>query len=216
MSGPDFALEAAHAALGPVCGVDEVGRGPWAGPVVAGAAILNLESSPEGLNDSKQLSAKRREALAAALWADAGAVLALGAASVREIERLGLGPACDLAMVRAIARLRLRPGFALVDGRRLPRGLPCAGLAVVKGDARSQSIAAASIIAKVARDRAMSRLHHRRPFYGWDRNAGYGVSVHAEGILTFGLTPHHRRNFKPIAAIVHAGGGGGEDDVLTR
>lgn len=195
MDGPDFSFEDAAPAA-PVCGVDEAGRGPWAGPVAAAAAILPPGLRIEGLNDSKKLSEPRREALFEAIMnvAEVG----VGLASVEEIDALNILVASDLAMTRALAALPRRPAFALIDGARLPRGLPCPGLAIVKGDGRSASIAAASIVAKVARDRIMRDLGAAFPEYGWDRNKGYGVAAHAAALRRYGVTPHHRRSFKPI------------------
>jgi ribonuclease HII len=195
---PDFALEdalGAGAPPGPVCGIDEVGRGPWAGPVVAGAAILDRARAPVGLDDSKRLAPRRRDALAAALRDSAE--VGLGMASVAEIEALGLGPATALAMRRAVEALPRAPAFALVDGPRAP-ALPCPAAAVVRGDARCPSIAAASIVAKVARDAIMTALAAEFPGYGWERNMGYGVAAHRAGLRRLGVTPHHRRRFAPI------------------
>ncbi len=192
--GPDFRFET-EAPAGPVCGVDEVGRGPWAGPVVTAAVILDPATAPEGLNDSKKLSAKKREALFDQLQ---DAPHGVGIATVEEIDRLNILHATYLAMQRAIAALPVQPGFALIDGNRIPQDLPCPAWAIVKGDARSASIAAASIIAKVARDRMMAELAEEFPGYGWETNAGYGVPAHREGLIRLGVTPHHRRSFKPI------------------
>ena len=213
---PDFSLEDAIA--GPVAGMDEAGRGPWAGPVVAAAVILDRNACPEGLNDSKQLSAKRREALFEAL--EASAQIGIGLASVAEIDRLNILGANDLAMCRAVedlitpdpdraaARPHPPPGaqrlcrdrgcHVLIDGNRVPRALGLAASAIVKGDGRSLSIAAASIIAKVTRDRIMADLAARYPGYGWETNKGYGTRAHAEALLRLGVTEHHRRSFKPI------------------
>ncbi len=200
----DGAFEtAARARLGAgalVCGVDEAGRGPWAGPVHAGAAILDPARVPQGLADSKALSARRREALAEALRDCA--ICGVGVASVEEIDGLGLGPAADLAMIRAIEALGVAPAWVIVDGRRLPRGLKHPGEWLVKGDARSLSVAAASILAKVARDAEMDRLASENPGYGWERNRGYGTAAHAEALKRLGVTPHHRRSFKPIHNIL--------------
>lgn len=199
---PDFSLESIllerHG--GPVAGVDEVGRGPWAGPVLAAAAILKPDA-PDGvlgaLNDSKKLTAARREALALAIpdcaW------VGIGAASVREIDRINILAASHLAMRRAVARLPLAPGACLVDGNRLP-DLDCPAEAVVKGDSRSLSIAAASIVAKVLRDRLMARLAARYPAYKWQNNAGYGTKAHQDGLAGAGVTAHHRLSFAPIRA----------------
>lgn len=192
--GPDFRFET-EAPAGPVCGVDEVGRGPWAGPVVTAAVILDPETAPTGLDDSKKLSRKKREALFEQLQT---APHAIGIASVEEIDRLNILHATYLAMQRAIAALPEQPGFALIDGNRIPHDLPCPAWAIVKGDARSASIAAASIIAKVTRDRMMGELAQDFPGYGWETNAGYGVPAHRAGLIRLGVTPHHRRSFKPI------------------
>lgn len=206
---PDFDLERILIERygGPVAGVDEVGRGPWAGPVLAAAVILKPEAPGDllsALNDSKKLTAKRREALALAIpdcaW------IGVGAASVREIDRMNILAASHLAMRRAVARLPRAPAACLVDGNRLPR-LPCPAEAVVKGDSRSLSIAAASIVAKVLRDRLMARLAVRYPAYFWQNNAGYGTRAHQEGLAEAGVTAHHRRSFAPIRARLAIQGG---------
>ena len=206
MSRPDFSLETAQGAPSRrVAGVDEVGRGPLAGPVVACAAILDLArldpALADRLDDSKRVTAARRQEIAALLRASPGVVFALGAASVLEIEKINILQASFLAMRRAIARLPTPPDFLLIDGNRLPKELPCPALAVVKGDSRSLSIAAASILAKVTRDRAMAALALRWPHYGWENNAGYGAPVHLAGLRSAGVTPHHRRGFAPIAQM---------------
>lgn len=198
---PDFSFELA-APASPVCGIDEVGRGPWAGPVVAGAVILDPARTPEGLNDSKKLTARRREVLFDALQDHH---FGLGIATVEEIDQMNILQATYLAMRRAIAALPIRPGFALVDGNRIPPDFPCPAETIVKGDSRSLSIAAASIIAKVARDRMMAELAAEWPGYGWERNAGYGVAAHAEALRNLGVTPHHRRSFKPIHKMLCEG-----------
>lgn len=180
----------------PVCGIDEVGRGPWAGPVVASAVILDLAVAPKGLNDSKKLSAKRREALYEALQDTAE--IGVGIASVTEIDQVNILVASHIAMQRAVADLPRAPAFALIDGNRIPTGFPCPAWTLVKGDSRSVSIAAASIVAKVVRDRIMEELAQTFPGYGWETNAGYGVKAHREALETLGVTPHHRRSFKPI------------------
>lgn len=199
MSFPDLSLEHACGAT-PVCGVDEVGRGPWAGPVTACAVIFHSEP-PAGLNDSKKLTAKRREGLIEAIYATAH--VGMAEASVEEIDRLNILRASHVAMLRAVEALPVAPAHALVDGNRLPDGLPCPGTTVVKGDGRSLSIAAASIVAKVARDRLMAELAVEFPQYGWERNAGYGVKAHAEALAEYGVTPHHRRSFRPIHNILY-------------
>jgi len=184
----------------PVCGVDEVGRGPWAGPLVAGAAILSPDHGIEGIADSKALTRECRERIAAQL--QERAIVAIGIVEVAEIDLFGLTVANDLAMARAVAALPELPRYALVDGRRIPRDLGCDCEAIIKGDALSLSIAAASIVAKVARDRIMGELAKIYPHYGWETNAGYGVAAHRRALTEHGVTPHHRRCFAPIREIL--------------
>ena len=191
----DFALEAACGCVR-VCGVDEVGRGPWAGPVVAAAVILNRDWDAAGVDDSKRLTAAARARLRREI--EAHAEIGTGQASVCEIDRLNILNATLLAMRRAVAALPRVPECALVDGNRLP-DLPCPAQAVTGGDARSLSIAAASIVAKVERDRLMAGLAADFPGYGWERNAGYGTPEHAAALERLGVTPHHRRSFAPVA-----------------
>lgn len=183
-----------------VAGVDEAGRGPLAGPVVAAAVILDPDRIPPGLNDSKRLTPARREALAPEIRAQA--LWALGLASVQEIDALNILRASHLAMCRALAALPARPDLALVDGNLLPRELPCPGQAVVKGDSRSLSIAAASILAKVERDRIMAGLDRECPGYGWAENAGYPTASHRQALIRLGPTPHHRRSFGPVRKVL--------------
>nr|WP_232830379.1 ribonuclease HII [Oceanicella sp. SM1341] len=202
---PDLSREAA---IGPgVIGIDEVGRGPWAGPVVAAAVMLE-GWLPEGVNDSKRLSLRRREGLYEAIMAQA--VVGIGQATVEEIEFHNISRATTLAMLRAVEALPGRPAFALVDGNRVPAGLPCPAEAIVRGDALCASIAAASIIAKVTRDRAMAALALQHPGYGWERNVGYGTAEHAAALLELGVTAHHRRTFKPIHKMLY------EESALTH
>jgi len=200
---PNFDLETAVRLAGArnVAGVDEVGRGPWAGPVVAAAVILDPQAIPDGLNDSKQLSAKRRADLANQL--QDCAQIGIGQASVAEIDDLNILRASHLAMERAVAALPIAPDHVLVDGNQIPRGLNHRCDAVVKGDSISVSIAAASIVAKIWRDRLMVDLAQQHPGYGWDTNAGYGTKLHQDGLRKFGVTPHHRRSFKPIHKILY-------------
>ena len=193
---PDMSLEAALP--GVVCGVDEAGRGPWAGPVLAAAVILDPRRVPAGIDDSKKLTAAKRDALCAALLACAR--IGIGAASVREIDALNILRATLLAMRRAVDALPVRPDHALIDGNRVPM-LGCAATAIVQGDARSLSIAAASIVAKVTRDRLMQRLAARYPAYGWDSNMGYGAPAHQAGLAQAGVTPHHRLSFAPVHRV---------------
>lgn len=193
-SGPDMMLE--KACGGVVCGVDEAGRGPWAGPVSAAAVILDPRKTPKGLNDSKLLTAKRREALELEIKETAIA-FAVGFASVAEIAELNILHATGLAMRRAVETLTPAPAFALVDGNyAFP--LPCAVKTVVKGDSLSCSIAAASILAKVARDRLMAELDERYPGYGFSSHKGYRAQAHADGLLKLGPCPEHRLGWAPV------------------
>lgn len=195
MKLPDMKLETAQPRQ-PVCGIDEVGRGPWAGPVLAAAVILPPDHGIAGINDSKKLSAPKRRRLCAEILAIAS--VGIGAASVAEIDDINILAASHLAMCRAARNLPRNPAFALIDGNRIPNALPCPALAVIGGDGLSQSIAAASIVAKVTRDKIMADLALEHPGYGWERNAGYGVSAHRAALERLGVTPHHRRSFKPI------------------
>ena len=197
---PDFAFETAAAARGclRIAGVDEVGRGPLAGPVTAAAVILDPENIPDGLHDSKTLSARTRQRLAAEIMASAQ--VAIAHASVEEIEQINILRAAHLAMRRAIRALQ--PDHAIIDGNRLPRDLPCPAETVVKGDARSLSIAAASIVAKVTRDGIMVDLAQQHPGYDWDRNMGYPTQRHISALEELGITPHHRRTFRPVHNIL--------------
>ncbi len=203
MARPDFTHEHAARALGHarIAGVDEVGRGPLAGPVTAAAVILDPARVPEGLDDSKKLSAARRAALCAALM-DCAEV-SVAHASVAEIDSLNILRAAHLAMERAIAGLDPAPGMVLIDGNLIPRGLTLPARAIVRGDAASLSIAAASIVAKQVRDRLMRDLAQQFPGYGWERNAGYPSKAHRDALLNLGVTPHHRRSFKPVHNILY-------------
>nr|WP_085819064.1 ribonuclease HII [Roseovarius halotolerans] len=203
MNGPDFSLELAAQASGArrIAGVDEVGRGPLAGPVTAAAVVLDIARIPEGLNDSKRLSAKRRAELHDAIFAMAE--VSIAHASVEEIDMINILRASHLAMERAIAGLSSAPDLALIDGNMIPRGLTVPAQAVVKGDGKSLSIAAASIVAKITRDRMMWDLAQQFPGYGWETNAGYPSKSHREALQNIGLTPHHRRSFKPVHNILY-------------
>lgn len=196
---PDFSFELEIG--GRVVSVDEVGRGPLAGPVMAAAVVLNPDDIPEGLNDSKALSAKRREALYTELMARAD--VSVGSASVQEIDEHNILRASHIAMVRAIAGLSVEPDHVLIDGNMVPRGLNLAATTVIKGDARSLSIAAASIVAKIRRDRLMVDLAQQHPGYGWETNMGYPSKSHREALQNIGVTPHHRRSFKPVHNILY-------------
>jgi ribonuclease HII len=191
---PDLSHERASGGL--VCGVDEVGRGPLAGPVVAAAVVLDLDHMPTALkraiDDSKVLPPDERRAIHAEL--PRCALIGVGAASVAEIERFNILRASLMAMRRAVLKLGILPDEALVDGNQKPL-LPCPVTTVVDGDAKSLSIAAASIAAKVTRDALMTDLALRHAGYGWEHNAGYGTPDHKAAIRSLGLTPHHRRKF---------------------
>jgi ribonuclease HII len=198
-SGIERALRGEFGPL--VAGVDEVGRGPLAGPVVACAVIMPPDvRAIRGVDDSKQLSREERERLARLIWARAVAV-ALGAASAREIDRLNIFQATVLAMRRALARLAITPHHVLVDGNPL-RTLGVPHRAVVGGDARCYSVACASIVAKVTRDRLMRALGHRHPEYSWTQNVGYATAAHLAGIELHGISPHHRRRFWSVAQML--------------
>ncbi|MFQ5567038.1 MAG: ribonuclease HII [Paracoccaceae bacterium] len=200
---PDLTAEVEYAGKdSTICGVDEAGRGPWAGPVVAAAVVLDRGRIPPGLDDSKKLTRRRRAALFEAIRAAAS--VGVGIASVGEIDTLNILRANDLAMLRAIGALDPAPGAALIDGNRVPPGLPCRARALAGGDGRSLSIAAASIVAKVTRDRIMAELADAHPGYGWECNMGYGTPQHRAALDRFGVTPHHRRSFRPIHNILCA------------
>lgn len=198
---PDFAFERAIGGL--VCGIDEAGRGPLAGPVIAAAVILPdpLPASLTGLDDSKKLSAAKREKLFAALadYARTG----VGRGEVEDIERLNILGATLLAMTRAHEALGVETMMALVDGNPPPK-LSCPVRCVIGGDGLSLSIAAASVVAKVTRDREMTILAQRFPGYGWHKNAGYGTAAHCEALKRLGPTPHHRRDFAPVREAILA------------
>ncbi len=202
---PCFTMERTEG--GRVAGVDEAGRGPLAGPVVAAAVLFCPLAYPRGvprrlaalLDDSKKLTPDRRQEAFAALR-ESRAEIGVGAASVAEILRLNILHAALLAMRRAVARLPAPPDLALIDGNQ-PPPLSCPHRCVIGGDGISLSIAAASIVAKVLRDRAMARLHARFPGYGWDSNAGYGTAAHREALLRLGATPHHRQAFGAVRLL---------------
>jgi ribonuclease HII len=206
-SGPDYAHERELAAScgGLVAGVDEAGRGPWAGPVLAAAVILNEADIPPGLDDSKKLAAARREKLCGEIERKALAI-GMGRAEVGEIDRLNILQASMLAMQRAIETLPVRPAGALIDGNRAP--VPAMEVEVrtlIGGDGLSLSIAAASIMAKVARDRLMCELAGQYPQYGFERHKGYGTRAHSEALARHGACPHHRRSFRPVRRVLEAG-----------
>ncbi|PTQ70164.1 ribonuclease HII [Celeribacter persicus] len=200
---PDYSFEKAAARRGytRIVGVDEVGRGPLAGPVVAAAVWLDPAAIPSGLNDSKALSAKRREVLYDEILASAD--VSIASCSVEEIDEINILQASLRAMERAVAGLSIKPDYVLVDGNKVPPAFGLDAEAIVKGDARSLSISAASIVAKIWRDRLMVDLAQQFPGYGWEKNAGYGTKIHMEGLRNLGVTPHHRRSFKPVHNILY-------------
>lgn len=202
---PDFSFEDDARAKGclHIAGVDEVGRGPLAGPVTAAAVILDPAHIPEGLNDSKKLTARTRARLSQEIAEHAQ--VSVAHASVEEIEEINILRASHLAMCRALDGLKTPADYALIDGNMLPRGLQCRAQAVVKGDTRSLSIAAASIMAKTCRDAIMVDLAQQHPGYGWETNMGYGSKSHIEALQNLGVTPHHRRLFKPVHNMLYQG-----------
>jgi len=202
---PDYRLESQHDM--PVAGVDEAGYGPWAGPVMAAAVILNINTMPssllDALNDSKKLSKPKREALFTALYSLNAQTcwIGVGEASPEEIDKINVREANLKAMARAIDSLELRPKTVLVDGINAPNiEIPCHK--IIKGDSLSLSIAAASIIAKVTRDKLMTKLALKHPHYSWEKNAGYGTKAHQEALKKYGITPYHRKSYKPIKALL--------------
>ena len=196
---PDFVFETELGCR--VAGVDEVGRGPLAGPVTAAAVVLDPACIPDGLDDSKKLTAKTRERLYEELLACAD--VSIAHASVAEIDEINILRASHLAMERAIAGLRVCPEHVLIDGNMIPRGLRLPATALVKGDTRSVSISAASIVAKICRDRILVDLAQQHPGYGWETNMGYGSKRHMAALPNLGVTPHHRRSFKPVHNILY-------------
>lgn len=198
---PDFTYEEQAFLDGftPVVGVDEAGRGSWAGPVVACAVILDPKVSPTeliaGLDDSKRISKKKRDKLNHLLTSSAS--IGVGVSSVEEIDKLNILQATFIAMKRSIENLGISPGMILVDGNTLP-DWPYNSRPIIKGDSRSLSIAAASIVAKVSRDRMMTNLANNYPEYGWERNAGYGTKLQQQALSEHGFTKHHRLSFKPV------------------
>jgi ribonuclease HII len=196
---PDFVFETELGCR--VAGVDEVGRGPLAGPVTAAAVVLDPACIPEGLNDSKKLSAKKRLDLYDQLLKCAD--VSIAHASVAEIDEINILRASHLAMERAIAGLRRPPAHVLIDGNMIPRGLRLPATTLVKGDTRSLSISAASIVAKVCRDCVLVDLAQQHPGYGWETNMGYGSKRHMEALMNLGVTPHHRRSFKPVHNMLY-------------
>lgn len=204
---PDFSFERMCGENGLVFGFDEAGRGPWCGPVVAACVCWpNEKIEPElasAINDSKKLSAAKREKLFPLIM-ESGAIVGIGQASAEEIDEINILQASFLAMRRAMEDVEargFRPAYALIDGNKLPNwNMPMR--AIIGGDGKSLSIAAASIVAKVTRDHIMAALAKDYPQYGWERNAGYGTKDHQAALATFGITPHHRKSYAPIKKII--------------
>ena len=194
---PDLSIESTH--TGTICGVDEAGRGPLAGPVVAAAVVLDPTQIPSGIHDSKKISKKKREQLFEAIMQVA--MVGVGRANVAEIDTLNILGATKLAMERAVEALGTHVDVALIDGNQ-PPALPCKVQAVVKGDSKSLSIAAASIIAKVTRDRVMEELDADYPGYGFAQHAGYGTKAHMAAIEHLGPCPAHRTSFAPVRKAI--------------
>ena len=201
---PSFEFE--MRVCGTVAGIDEAGRGPLAGPVVAAAAAIDRARATQGLlrliDDSKRLNEAQREAAFEAMIASGCVRYAVADATVEEIDRVNILQATFLAMRRALAALSERPDVVLIDGNKVPPGLGCLAECIVGGDARSYSIAAASIFAKVTRDRQMARLAEKFPGYGWESNRGYGSASHLEALKQLGPTPHHRMSFAPLSRLL--------------
>lgn len=189
--------------IGMICGVDEAGRGPWAGPVTAGAVILDPAQPIDGLTDSKKLTEARREALYPEIKAKA-LTFGIGWASPDEIDRLNIREATFLAMKRAISIMGIVPDKILVDGNSLPRALPCPASAIVKGDLTEPAISAASILAKVARDREMQGLANQYPGYGFRQHKGYGTAAHSSALQELGPCKCHRMTFAPVRRALEA------------
>ncbi len=207
---PCFDLEAAlmDQYAGPVAGIDEAGRGPWAGPVVVAAVILNPDRIPDGLNDSKLMTPEAREDRYAEIVATALVSVVVG--PVKRIDRINILQASLWGMRAAYRGLGVPAGAALIDGNIIPRRFPCPARAIVGGDGLSLSVAAASIVAKVTRDRLMVKLSRRYRRYAWDSNKGYGTREHAEAIKKHGVCIHHRRSFSPIERALSLLEGGAE------
>ncbi|MHA7774177.1 ribonuclease HII [Roseibium sp. M-1] len=198
---PDLKLERKHAKAfgGRICGVDEAGRGPWAGPVVTAAVILDYNRVPDGLNDSKKLTEARREELFEQIVSSA--FVSVASAAPSSIDRLNIRSATLRAMVRAVRHLSVIPDYVLVDGRDVPPGLTQPGQALIKGDGRCLCVAAASIVAKVTRDRMMVALERDCPGYGFAQHKGYGVPQHQAALEKLGPSPHHRMSFRPVRLV---------------
>lgn len=198
---PNFTFETTALSQGHtvICGIDEAGRGPWAGPVVASAVILDPKNIPQGLNDSKKLNEAKREALFDPIMHLSK--VGIGIVSAAEIDEINILQATFLAMQRAFDQLEIKPDLALIDGNKSPK-LICKTQTIIGGDALSLSIAAASIIAKVTRDRIMQKFCKIYPAYGFSRHKGYGTAAHATALAIHGPCAEHRKSFKPIALIL--------------
>ena len=199
---PNFDFERKHTGL--IAGTDEAGRGPWVGPVVAAAVCfpdLKIDDALAGqLNDSKKLSPKKREILFDQIF-KSGALIGIGQASAAEIDEINILQASFLAMRRALLQINHPIDFVLIDGNRMPKW-EWPSETIVGGDGKSLSIAAASIVAKVTRDRLMTDLAKEYPFYGWEKNAGYGTAEHIKGLAEHGVTPYHRKSYAPIKKLL--------------
>jgi len=200
---PDFSFERAALAQGysRIAGVDEVGRGPLAGPVTAAAVVLDPAQIPDGLNDSKKLSKKARARLYDEILQVAD--VSIAHATVEEIDEHNILRASHIAMIRALDGLKTPADYALIDGNMIPHSLNLPSQTIVKGDSLSQSISAASIMAKICRDCVMLSLAQQHPGYGWETNMGYGSKKHMDALQKLGVTPHHRRSFKPVHNILY-------------
>lgn len=198
---PNFDLEKLYSNEGynVIVGVDEAGRGSIAGPVTAGAVMFKMASFPHGLDDSKKLSPQKRSRIFEEIKEKA--LFSFIHVSVEEIEKINILQAALKAMTLAIESLPVSPDLVLVDGNRIPSNLPCRGVAVIRGDQKSLSIAAASVVAKVNRDNLMCQLSHEEPAYGWDTNMGYGTKKHLQALAKFGPTKHHRKTFLPLRKL---------------
>ena len=204
---PDFEIE--NSIEGDVCGVDEAGRGPWAGPVVAGAVTLDINKVSQelikNLNDSKKLSKKKREMLYDLLLIEkekGNVSIGVGISEAQEIDDINILQATFKAMIRAYDNMEFKTNHSLIDGNKTPKDFPTKATAIIKGDSKSLSISAASIIAKVTRDNIMQELSEKYPMYLWDKNAGYGTKAHIEALKIHGITSHHRKSYKPIKALI--------------
>ena len=204
MALPNFDVETGLIKKGykAIAGVDEVGRGCIAGPVTAAAVILDPQKIPSGLNDSKKMSFKNREKIFQSIQDTC--TFCVAHSSVKEIDQINILQASLLSMKRAILGLNIKPDFVLIDGNKSPKGLESESQTIIKGDSKSLSIAAASIVAKVTRDRFMSRLDKEFPGYDWSQNVGYPTKLHKSAILKIGITPYHRRSFKPVYNILYS------------